>query len=320
MLSANDFSKKQIVFVFCNEGEKLNILNDNLVIKTKEGKVKYQISCYRLFVVYVVGTTSISTVFIQKAKKFGFAIALYNYGLRPYQLFGLKNEGNTLLRQKQYQYQSLDLARYLVKNKIANQRALLMKKRNKDKDYKIAITKIDLYIKQLPSCTQLSDIMGVEGAVSRIYFKTHFDNVNWDVRCPRVKHDMVNSLLDLGYTLLFSFLEVLLNIYGFDVYYGVMHRLFYMRKSLVCDIIEPFRVLIDEQIKKSINLDQFKEIDFEVKNNQYYLKWEKSPEYVAILMEPILSNKEIIFHYIQDYYRAFMKEKELSAYPWFYYT
>ena len=29
---------------------------------------------------------------------------------------------------------------------------------------------------------------------------------------------------------------------------------FYMRKSLVCDLVEPLRPIIDQQVKKSINL------------------------------------------------------------------
>lgn len=76
-------------------------------------------------------------------------------------------------------------------------------------------------------------------------------------------------------------LEVLLESYGFDTYCGVLHKQFYMRKSLVCDIVEPFRVLIDDAVKKAINLKQIKEEDFIVIQNQYRLKWEHSPNMLA---------------------------------------
>ena len=49
MLNANDFKKKQIVFLFTNEGDKLSFLNDNIIVKNKEGGIKYQSTCYRLF-------------------------------------------------------------------------------------------------------------------------------------------------------------------------------------------------------------------------------------------------------------------------------
>lgn len=37
MLNANDFGKKQIVFLFTNQGDKLSFLNDNIVVKETEG-------------------------------------------------------------------------------------------------------------------------------------------------------------------------------------------------------------------------------------------------------------------------------------------
>jgi len=126
---------------------------------------------------------------------------------------------------------------------------------------------------------------------------------------------MTNALLDIGYTLLFSFIEAMLEIYGFDLYVGVLHQSFFMRKSLVCDLVEPFRCIIDDCVKKSINLGKFQEKDFLVENLRYDLKWKKSPEYVSILMEPILENKSEIFIFIQLYYRAFMKQLKESDYP-----
>jgi CRISPR-associated protein Cas1 len=68
MLERTDFSKKQLVFVFSTQGEKLAFKNDNLIVKSKEGKTKYQITCYRIFILYVVGETSITTGLIRRAK------------------------------------------------------------------------------------------------------------------------------------------------------------------------------------------------------------------------------------------------------------
>ena len=126
---------------------------------------------------------------------------------------------------------------------------------------------------------------------------------------------MTNATLDIGYTLLFAFIEALLCSYGFDTYCGVMHRQFYMRKSLVCDLVEPFRVIIDHSVKKAINLRQIQEKDFTVVQNQYRLNWDKSSSYVQFLMMPIIEEKDEIFLYVQNYYRAFMKELPAEAYP-----
>ncbi len=96
-----------------------------------------------------------------------------------------------------------------------------------------------------------------------------------------------------------------------------MHKQFYMRKSLVCDMIEPFRPVVDIQVKKSINLKQIKDEDFLLINSQYRLKWEKSASYVQFLMNPIITLKDEIFVYIQGYYRAFMKGLPSVEFPIF---
>jgi CRISPR-associated protein Cas1 len=81
--------------------------------------------------------------------------------------------------------------------------------------------------------------------------------------------------------------------------------------------MEPFRCIIDAQIKKSIHLQQFKEEDFEVYNNRYELSWNKSPSYIAIFLTAILEHKREIFLYIRQYYRCFMQQKNISDYPVF---
>lgn len=121
----------------------------------------------------------------------------------------------------------------------------------------------------------------------------------------------------MGYSMLFQIVDAILRTYGFDTYCGVLHTDFYMRKSLVCDLIEPMRPIIDLQIRKSINLGQCKEEDFEVYNYKYQLPWKNSPKYVAFLMEAIIDRKDEIFLYVQQYYRAFMRNKPYNEFPKF---
>lgn len=317
MLSSLDFDKKQIIVILFNEGEKISFSNDNIIVKTAEGKIKFQCSCYRLFVVYAVGNCSLSTVLISKAKKFGFFIALMTTGFRLYSIIGADKDSNTLLKMKQYSYNGLDLAKHITKNKVMNQAKVLNCVRNKNKSQKDAIEILKSYLPKIDGSSTLNEIMAYEGLCAKMYFKNHFNNVLWQGRQPRLKRDIVNSTLDIGYTLLFSFIDALLSCYGFDTYCGVMHKQFYMRKSLVCDIVEPFRPLIDMQVKKSINLKQIKEEDFLLQNSQYRLKWALSSKYVQILMKPIMENKNSIFLYIQSYYRAFMKDLPSDKFPVF---
>lgn len=317
MITVPEFNKKQIVFVLFDKGEKLAFSNDNLVVKTADSKIKFQCTCYRLFTVYAVGYFSLTSALIQRAKRFGFYIALMTPGFRLYALFGAEKEGNVLLKRKQYNYNELGIAKHIAKNKISNQLSVLKSVRNKSDSIKEAINHIDDYKQKIDSVSNLDELMAYEGLSSKLYFRNHFNNVLWNGRQPRVKRDMVNSTLDIGYTLLFTFIDSLLLSYGFDTYCGVMHRQFYKRKSLVCDIVEPFRPLIDQAVKKAINLNQINESDFIIINNQYKPKWTESTKIIKILMLPIIENKDKIFLYIQSYYRAFMKDLKEDNFPVF---
>ncbi|MFA7069498.1 MAG: type V CRISPR-associated endonuclease Cas1 [Sulfurimonas sp.] len=317
MMSLPDFKQKQIIFALLNMGEKLSFKNDNIVITDSEGKIKHQSTCYKLFALFIVGHTSITSGLLQRSKKFGFSITMFSYGLVPYGTWQYKTEGNFLLRQKQYAYDKTDIAKHLVANKISRSLYYLEKRRDKSDELKKAIKHLYHY-KSLPKeDLDFKEILGVEGVSSRLYFTHMFDNISWNGRSPRTKKDITNLLLDIGYMQLFHIIDAMLNLYGFDTYKGVYHKEFYRRKSLVADIIEPFRSIVDYAIRKAYNLGQIKENDFDFINGQYRIFGDKAKPYIFLLLTAILEYKDEIFIYIQQYYRAFMRDKPSREYPIF---
>lgn len=320
MISQNDFQNKQIVFYVPAFGDKMSFANDNLVIKDREGNIKLQVTCYRIFIIFVVGDTSFTTGIINRSNKFGFSICLMNRNLKVYKFISSRMEGNTVLRSIQYHYNSNEIGQRIILNKVMNQRSAIVNIRNKNQLQKEAIVKLDDYIKRLESETlELHEILGLEGSASRVYFPQIFDKVKWNGRKPRIKMDVVNASMDIGYTILFNIIDGLVNVYGFDEYCGVLHKKFYMRKSLVCDLMEPFRPIVDYTIRKNINLGAIKEDDFSVINNSYILQWKYSNKYARLFLEEILKYKDDLFLYIQSYYRAFMKQKAIDEYPLYVY-
>lgn len=315
MLTKPDFLEKKIILVFTQDGEKISFKNDNIVITDKEGEIKFQLSCYNLFALFIVGGITITSGIIARSKKFGFSISFFSPSFKLYSTINFALEGNYLLRKKQYQTtKSEDIARHLIINKIENQKETLKKLR--DKEMKDGIKKLSENIKKL-SETEFNnyEIMGIEGTSAKIYFNRIFKPFNWQGRQPRVKRDEINLLLDIGYTVLFNYLEAVLNIYGFDIYKGNLHQEFFKRKSLVCDIIEPFRPMIDYKIRKIINLGQIKKFNFTVYKNQYQLDWKDSKTFVYLILEEILQYKSCIFDFIQQYYRWFMKDDKIENFP-----
>lgn len=318
MLSSSDFVKKQILVYEPHLGDKMSYQNDNLIIRDSDKKIKYQVSCYRIFMVLIIGDTTITTGLLRRVKKFGLTLCFMTMNFKVYSIIGSEMQGNTLLHRKQYAYDELGIGKHIIHNKISNQRSMLSKMRSKTIDVKEAIELLDEYRKRLDNADlSLQEVIGIEGMASKVYFPRIFNNTKWIGRKPRIKFDYINSLLDIGYNILFNFIDAFLQVFGFDVYCGVLHTCFYMRKSLVCDIMEPFRPIIDWQIRKSINLGQFKEEDFVIIKRQYNLDYKKSAQYTRIFFESILNYREEIFVYIRDYYRCFMKGKSVSDYPKF---
>jgi CRISPR-associated protein Cas1 len=317
MLSLPDYIEKSVIICFPCEGHIISFKNDNLIIKDKEDKILLQTTCHKIFSLFIVGHVTLTSGILEKSKKFGFSIYLLSYYFRPIGMWCSKTEGNFLLRKKQYDYNNVDIAKHITHNKISNQIELLKSIRNKSEKLKININKIEQNIDNINNVDDYQTLLGIEGSASRIFFGEWFEDLNWIGRKPRTKIDPINTLMDIGYTFLFNMIESMLNLYGFDVYYGVYHKNFYQRKSLVCDIIEPFRSIVDKHIKSAYNLGQFKLDDFNLIKNQYFLKQEKNKEYTQWLLQSILKYKEDVFSYVQNYYRCFIRNKDINNYPTF---
>lgn len=317
MLSLPDFREKNIVICFASEGQKISFKNDNLIIKDGEEKTVLQTTCHKIFSLWIAGAITITSGILERSKKFGFSIYMLSHSCKPYGLWHSAAEGNFLLRKKQYDYNDLSIARRLVCNKIINQTELLKSIRSKSQDIKDAIEKMTEYAQQTATAADLQVLLGLEGVASRLYFCHWFAGMEWHGRRPRTKMDIINTALDIGYTYLFNIMECMLNLYGFDLYRGVYHCSFYQRKSLVCDIVEPFRCIIDKQIKRSYGLKQMQKDDFREQKGQYFLKIEKNKDYTRWLIHGILEHKEDIFSYVQEYYRCFMRGKAIENYPVF---
>jgi len=317
MISRSDFMKKQLIVVFTYQGEVVSFRNDNIVVTDSDGSLKLQTTCYRVFALFIIGHVTVTSVMISKAHKFGFPIYLMTTSFKTIDIIGHETQGNVRLRQKQYEVDGLPIGKHLIENKIDNQVLTLKAHRTNDWALVESISKMESIKKSVPSLNDVRSVMGAEGMAAKIYFSQQFDLSLWSGRRPRVKTDFINSTLDIGYTMLFNIVDAFLRMYGFDTYKGVLHTYFYMRKSLVCDLVEPFRPIIDRQVRKSINLGQCKSDAFNQIDGRYLLSIDHQKEYTAFLTQPFLKHREEMFLYFQSYYRSFDRDKDPSDYPVF---
>lgn len=307
MLTLPDFKEKRILSVHAEYGHDslLQLNNDNICF-LRDGKLIDQLSCHLVFAVFIVGDISITTALLKKLAIKGISILFLNHNLKTGTAIVAEAEGNYLLRQKQYTATNgFSIATQIVTSKIASQEAVLKKYK------KLYDEKVFEYAKtMLKNAKNREQLLGIEGLIGKIYFQSLFTEIGWVRRAPQTKEDIINVLLDIGYTYLFNYCDALLRLFGFDTYKGFYHQLFFQRKSLVCDVMEPIRPIIDYQLLKSFNLKQIKKTDFVFRNGRFDFKegFKTSKIYSSIFMETINSRKEDIYLYVLNFYRFVMDE------------
>ena len=313
MISLPDFKQKQILFVNAEWGKPshLRFYNDNIVFE-KERKVVNRVSIHKTFAVFICGDLSFTTNFLKQAKEYGISIFFLKHNFEMYSGMMTTAEGHYILRMKQYglsEDKQFHMAKELVKNKILNQITLLKEKADTERlselrpmfyDQCALIDKVETY----------DQLLGIEGNFSRMYFNEYFKDAKWRRRAPRTKEDMTNFLMDMGYTFLFNFTDSLLRLHGFDTYKGFYHKLFFQRRSLACDIMEPMRCIIDRQIMKANNLGQINEDDFNIVNGAYQLPFDKNTKYASLFLEALMERKDDIFNFVHLFYRSIMDEEK----------
>ena len=314
---------RTIFVVNCIEHDRsLRVNSGELMLEELEGDKKKTLTKFpfqKLLALFIIGHITVTTPLIDKCKKYGVALVVMKPNLRPVFFLANSAEANYLLRKKQFEYSTEDLsiAKCIVYNKVLNQKAALSKTRKKDSYTVDAIKQCDAALDTLPDIDEYNQLMGLEGTVAKTYFSAYYQNQNWKGRHPRMKSDVLNVTLDIGYSILFNFMESFIRMFGFDLYVGVYHRLWFKRKSLVCDLMEPFRCIIDHATLLAFNRKQFSEKDFKLIQQEYHLKYENCADYYKVFYDELIAKKMDIFKFVQQYYRYFMGCKSVKEYPIF---
>jgi len=312
MLTRPEINSKQLLAIAVEPGResRLRLRNKNIVYE-KDGEIINQCSLSRLLHLMIVGDISITTNLIRDLNDHGVSVCLLKNNLAPYAYFGFETQANFLLRGRQYQLnreQNLHIARAIVADKIHNQTILL---RRIDLDNKPLFQ----YFRQVDTAPDAKILLGIEGSAGKLFFNSYFEAYGWVRRSPRTKEDILNFLLDIGYTVLFNFADAVCRHFGLDTYKGVYHTQFFARKSLVCDLMEPFRCLIDNRTRTALSLGIFAPNMFRQGKYGVYTDWKNSSKIIQLYAEEIMDNRQQIFTYVQGFYKFIMEQhNELPRY------
>ena len=323
MFTHKDVQAKSIFVINCIQHQRaIRVSNGELMLEEFDGDKKKTLTKFpfqKILSLFIIGHITVTTPLIEKCKKYNVALVVMKPNLRPVFYWSESAEANYLLRQRQYAFpkDDLSIAKVLVKNKINNQLLALKKTRRKDELTSTGIHQCEAALNVISELSDYNALMGLEGVVAKSFFAAYYQKNGWQGRKPRVKCDILNVTLDIGYTILFNFIECFIRMFGFDLYMGVYHRLWFKRKSLVCDLMEPFRCLIDHAILLAFNRNQFVADDFELTKSEYRLKHDKTADYYQVFYNALIEKRIDIFLYVQSYYRCFMGRKSVVSYPEF---
>lgn len=175
----------------------------------------------------------------------------------------------------------------IVKNKIINQ-SLLLNKINNDK--------YDLLSSYVDEVT-IGDKTNREGHAAKVYF-----NVLFGKSFVRNDTDSINAALNYGYAILLSTInkEVISN--GYLTQLGIHHKNEFNEFNLSCDLMEPFRVLVDNfvyfnqdrEFNANYKLDIVNILNntYKYQNKNYTLK-----DIISLYVKNTLNNIENIDEY-----------------------
>ena len=178
-------------------------------------------------------------------------------------------------------------AKKFIKYKINNSRTLLeMVSRENNLSFTKEINLHSHFLKKLKSAKTIEEIRSIEAQAAKLYFSAYSKLFpNWRFR-GRFKHppeDEINSLLSLGYTLLYSTITSFLWINDLDPSIGLYHKSRSGFYPLAADVMEMFRApIVDMLVYRLVKNNLIRKEDFELDpKNGYYLKKDKFRLYIS---------------------------------------
>lgn len=159
--------------------------------------------------------------------------------------------------------EQLSVAQSIVQTKLSNYQCLL--RQQAEPQHLQTAERLQALADNLWAAPDKATVRGIEGSAARLCFQSLFaqrhDGFVWQGR-QRRPPDRLNSLLNLGYHLLFCRLNVLIQAEGLNPYLGFLHEANSRYEALVCDTQEAFRPNIDRLILRVLNLGMIRHDDF----------------------------------------------------------
>lgn len=275
--------------VVVNKNCKLSYKNDYLIIRSETLEMIHlsEINILLIENGMVSITSYLINELINNKIKLIFCDEKHNPSGEVMPYYGSFNTSKKILNQVKWDSSKKDIVwQQIVKHKIHNQ-AMLLKK--------LGIMGYEKIL-EFEECVEVGDRTNREGHAAKVYF-----NLLFGKSFIRGEENNINNALNYGYAILLSTINKEIISKGYITQLGINHKSEFNQFNLTCDIMEPFRPLIDEIVYNNMNFEfdkkqKYKLID--VLNNK--VKIDEKEQYVGNAI-PI---------YIQSVFDALENKKE----------
>ncbi len=258
-------------------GSRVGKRSEHLVV-SKDGRELVKVPMHAVRQVVVFGNVQVSTQALHTLLENDIPVAYLTGHGKFIGAFSPPPAKNVGLREAQYRKftdpaECLTLAKSVVRAKLSNQRALLMRSLRGDRGSDEPAAQGLLYaMAKLDDADSANAVFGLEGQGAALYFGEFgrflrdgptgraFD---FSVRNRRPPRDPVNALLSFAYALLTKDCFAAACTVGFDPYRGFFHVNRHGKPSLALDLMEEFRpVIADSVVLTLINNEMLTPADF----------------------------------------------------------
>lgn len=261
-------------------GSSVGKRSEHLVVK-KDGKEMTRVPMHAIRQVVVCGNVQVSTQALETLAANDIAVSYVTGHGRFIGSFVPAPAKNVSLREAQFRMFSdpvacLELSKAVVRAKLSNQRAYLMRSLRGEVEargsHEVAARGIYGLLGVIDQQTSVESVLGIEGQGAAWYFGEFgrflkqpptgkgFDFTTRNRRPPR---DPVNALLSFAYAMLAKDCFSAVCTVGFDPYKGFFHQGRHGKPSLALDLMEEFRpVIADSVVLTLINNETLTPDDF----------------------------------------------------------
>ncbi|MBM2819828.1 MAG: cas [Nitrosarchaeum sp.] len=258
-------------------GISINVKDNHLILKNGQNditgisdKEEWFVSKIPYEKIVISGKGYVSTEAISLLNQNNINIILTDTYGNPVSFMNGAMVSNTAIQYRMGQYDTfrnpekiLQLQKWILKEKIQSQ--INFFKSTENPELQDGIIKLELYHSQIDSKTNLKDLIKIEAGSGRHYFLNYAklipEKYGFQSRrggglanSKRYASDIINALLNYGYTVLAGEIAKFVNGKGLDPYYGFYHKPDRSFQALVYDLIEPFRWLVEITVYKMANI------------------------------------------------------------------